>query len=145
MRLLLWIPILGLSACTSLTTTRPVQEMSDTAAALRAAREVQADSLAPELFRQARELYFRARREYKFKNFKEAQTLSRKARIFAERSEFEAVLNGGNRVSAAPDPLAEPAIKSAPPPAPIDAGYEKPRGKYAEELDTKAPPPPAPK
>lgn len=139
-KLLFWIPIISLSACASLTTTRPVQQMSDTAAALRAAREVQADSLAPELFRQARELYFKARREYKFKNFKEAETLARKARIFAERSEFEAVLNGGNRVSAAPDPLAEPAMRSVPPPAPIDAGYEKPRGKYVEELETKASP-----
>jgi hypothetical protein len=115
--------------------------MSDTSSALRAAREVQADSLAPELFRQARELYFKARQEYKFKNFKEAETLARKARIFAERSEFEAILNGGNRVSSAPDPLAEPTSKDPQTPTPIDAGYEKPRGKYVEELETKASPP----
>ena len=54
--------------------------MSDTAIALRAAREVNAESLAPEVYRQATEWFFRARTEYKFKNYQEAADYSEKAR-----------------------------------------------------------------
>ncbi len=77
--------------------TRPVQEMSDTASAIRAAREVKADTLAPELYRLSKEWFQKARREYKLKNFKEALEYSEKAKDFAEKAEFEAVQNGGNR------------------------------------------------
>ena len=86
--------------------------MSDTYVALRAAREVQADSLAPELYRQASEWHLKARQEYRLKNFKFAKEYAEKARNYAEQAEFEAVRNGGNRESqAAPDPL-----EGAPPP-----------------------------
>ncbi len=89
--------------------SRPVQEMSDTAASLRAAREVQADTLAPELYRQANEWFFRAKNEYKFKNFKLADEYSAKARYFAEMAEFESLRSGGTRASTddsnIPDPM----------------------------------------
>ena len=87
--------------------------MSNTAAAIRAAREVQADTRAPELFRQSNEWFFKARQEYKLKNFKEARIYASKARRFAEEAEYEELNSGANRVSAPPDPLgnvgAEPA------------------------------------
>lgn len=100
--------------------TRPVQEMSDTAAALRAAREVQADSLAPELYRQAFEWFSRAKREYKFKNFSLAREYASKSRTLAERAEFEAIRGGGTRQEGGggPDPFAGDIPPPPPPPPP---------------------------
>lgn len=80
----------AVSGC-SILATRPVQEMSDTAAAIKAAREVQADTLTPELFRQANESYQLARREYKFKNFDLARQYAAQARAYAEQAEFDAI------------------------------------------------------
>lgn len=119
-------------------TIRPVQEMSDTAAAIRAAREVQADTLAPELYRQANEWFFKAKHEYKFKNFDLAETYSSKARVFAEDAEFEAIRNGGNRTGdvATSDPLSAgltgPAEKAAPAPVSTPYAYPTPTGTPAE-------------
>ena len=80
--------------------------MSDTAAAIRAAREVQADTLAPELFRQANEWFFKAKNEYKFKNFEMADDYAQKARRYAEQAEFTSIQSGGSRSDqTAPDPL----------------------------------------
>src|SRR5271170_5746966 len=93
---LILILVLSSISC-SVFATRPVQDMSDTEAALRAAKEVQADTLAPELYRQANEWFFKSKHEYKFKNFDLARTYSDKARLFAEDAEFEAIRNGGNR------------------------------------------------
>lgn len=86
----------AVSGC-SILVARPVQEMSDTAAAIKAAREVQADTLTPELFRQANEAYQLARREYKFKNFELARQYAAQARSFAEQAEFEAIRTGASR------------------------------------------------
>lgn len=100
--------------------TRPVQEMSDTAAAIRAAREVQADALAPELYRQSNEWFFKSKKEYKLKNFKLARSHAEKARAFAEQAEFEAIRNGGNRTETnIPDPLAAGPAGAPPPPPPV--------------------------
>jgi hypothetical protein len=121
----------------SLMTTRPVQEMSDTAAAIRAAREVQADTLAPELFRQSIEWFNKAKREYKFKNFDLAKSYSDKARLYAEDSEFEAIRNGGNRSDTQmADPMASglniPPPPSAPASAPSPYAYPTPQGIPAD-------------
>src|SRR3569832_2271458 len=103
----------------ALAVSRPVQEMSYTAAAIRAAKEVQADTLAPELYRQSSEWFFRAKHEYKIKNFRLAKEYSLKARGLAEQAEFEALRNGGIRsdqsAGNASDPLAKDPI-----PAPAD-------------------------
>ncbi len=100
------------SSC-SLFYARPVQNMSDTSAAIKAAREVQADTLAPELFRQSNEWFFRAKREYRSKNFQLADEYAHKARFFAEQAEYEAMRNGAKRVEyTAPDPLSNQAIVS---------------------------------
>src|SRR4051812_15013227 len=97
--LALVLPLLALSlaagAGCSIFHSRPVQEMSDTQAAMRAAKEVQADTLAPEIYRQASDWWQRAKREYKLKNFAMAHEYADKARAFAEQAEFEAVRGGG--------------------------------------------------
>jgi hypothetical protein len=116
---------IGASAC-SLFATRPVQEMSDTSAAIKAAREVQADTLAPELYRQAQEWFFKAKREYKFKNFALAQEYADKSRKYAEQAEFHAIRNGASR--------ADTAAPEAPPPpsAPNAYPYPTPTGTPAD-------------
>lgn len=111
--------------------TRPVQDMSDTAAALRAAREVQADVLSPDLYRRANELFFEARREYKFKHFSRAEALAIRARRFAEQAEFDAIRGGASRseTDIAKDPFGD-----APPAPPMDEAApvpEKPEEPYA--------------
>jgi hypothetical protein len=109
----------SLAAC-SLLATRPTQEMSNTAAALKAAKEVSADTIAPELYRQAGEWYFRAKNEFRYKNFKEAREYANKARAYAEQAEFEAIRNGAQRTETTVDPITnEPKI--APPPEPVPA------------------------
>lgn len=86
----------SLASC-SLFKTRPTQEMSDTNAAIKAAKEVQADVLAPDLYRQANDWWRRARKEYRFKNFQLAEDYAKKARHLAEQAEFEVIKNGGQR------------------------------------------------
>lgn len=116
----------------SLFATRPVQQMSDASAALRAAREVQADTLAAGLFREANEVFLRARREYHFRNYSEAETFADEARQLAERAEFEAVKSGGVRAEAGPPP--GPAETPIPEPYP----YPQPTGTPAEEYEQRA-------
>jgi Domain of unknown function (DUF4398) len=128
------LSVFWMSSSCSVFATRPTQDMSDTTAAIRAAKEVQADTLAPELYRQATEWFFRARKEYNFKNFQLAQEYATKARHFAENAEFEAIRNGGNRSDNAPpdqatqvqNPTAEPSPYAYPSPegTPADV-YEK--------------------
>lgn len=107
-----------------------MQEMSDTIAALRAAKEVQADVLAPEIFREAREAFFKGKREYRLKNFALAKQLIDRSRTLAERAEFEALKSGATRSAAPPDPMAE----SQPPPAskPPEDEYQQKQGTYFE-------------
>ena len=90
----------------SLLATRPVQEMSLTSAALRAAHEVQADTLSPEYFRQASDWFEQAKSEYRFKNFHLAKKYADQARIFAEKAELHSLMKGGVRAEESmPDPL----------------------------------------
>lgn len=102
----------------SIFATRPVQEMSYGLAAIKAAKEVQADTYAPELFRLANEWFFRAKNEYKFKNFKLAKEYADKARHFAEQAEFESVRGGAVR--------SEGADAMTPPPVPAQGEEHRP-------------------
>lgn len=113
------------SGC-SLFHERPIQLMSDTAAALRAAKEVSADSLAPEKFRLANESFFRAQNEYRLKNFAIAEKYAKRARRLAEESEFDALRQGSNRTSLLP-----PDEPVGPPPP---STYEEPSGQLATEM-----------
>ena len=108
----------------SLTVTRPIQEMSDTAAALRAAKEVSADTLAPDLFRGASEAYIKGRNEYRLKNFVVAKDLLAKAKRLAEQAEVEALVNGAKRQSAVN-------LEDAPTIVPQPYDYPSPRGTPA--------------
>ena len=108
-----------LSAC-SVTAVRPAQEMSNMEVSIRAAKEVNADVLAPELYRLANEIGQRARHEYRYKNFEDAKKLADRARVFAERAEFESIRNGGKREALPQDPLAEPSYSPMPIGTPID-------------------------
>lgn len=92
--------------------------MSDTAAALRAAREVQADTLAPELYRQASALFFKAKQEYKIKNFLQAKELALQAQKLAEEAEFEALRSGGLRQSESGSGFETEIRNPTPPPPP---------------------------
>jgi hypothetical protein len=129
--------VLSSGSC-SVFATRPIQDMSDTEAALRAAKEVQADTLAPELYRQANEWWFHARKEYRFKNFALAQEDAIKARRFAEQAEFEALRNGGNRTDVAPVdqaiqiPSSQPTGASTPDPTNTPYAYPSPEGTPAD-------------
>lgn len=109
--------------------TRPVQLMSDTASALRAAKEVQADTLSPDLFRQANEWFVKARNEYKFKNFALAEQYAKKAKRYAEDAEFDSIRGGGNRS----DSVAEQP-ETAPSPSPT-YDYPKPTGTPAVDYE----------
>ncbi len=93
--------------------------MSNTSAALKAAREVNADSLAPEKYRLATEAYFRAQNEYRMKNFQIAEDYARRAIKLAEESEFDALRQGSSRVSLLPPeiPVAPPAPSTITPPS----------------------------
>jgi hypothetical protein len=122
-----------MSSSCSVFATRPTQDMSDTTAAIRAAKEVQADTLAPELYRQATEWFFRARKEYNFKNFQLAQEYATKARHFAENAEFEAIRNGGNRSDSAPADQAAQVQNPTPTPSPY--AYPTPEGTPADVYD----------
>jgi len=99
--------------------------MSDTAAALKAAREVSADSLAPEKFRLANEAYLRAQNEYRLKNFEIAEKYAKRAKRLAEESEFDALRQGSSRASLLP-----PETPVGPPPP---STYEAPQGQLATE------------
>lgn len=89
--------ILFCGAGCTLTATRPVQQYSDTTAALKAAREAiasrgenNADTTAVDLLREATETFNKAKRAYRQKNFDEAQRHLSKARRLAEQAELDA-------------------------------------------------------
>jgi hypothetical protein len=123
----------------SLLAVRPVQEMSDTTAAIKAAREVQADTLAPELFRKANETFIQAKREYKYKNFALALEYAEKARAYAEEAEFEALRGGASR-----EAINETPEVSSPSPSPTPYPYEQPQGVPFENLEKEKGKEPAP-
>jgi hypothetical protein len=76
--------------------------------ALRAAKEVEGDILAPDLYRAAYESAVQAKKEYRLKNFLKAKELADRARTLAEKAEFESIRNGAKREMTPADPLANP-------------------------------------
>ena len=146
--------LFALLACTacSITATRPTQEMSDTRAAILAAKEIKADTHTPELYQEALEWYYRARKEYRFKNFREAQNYAEKARALAETAEFEAMRNGNIREATAPDPLQDSSFvpsrenyDTSHTRGEDDSGFQEPdTKKFADEYNAQesSPPPP---
>lgn len=103
-----------LSIACSVTATRPSQEMSNMEVSLKAAKEVNADVLAPELYRTAQETGVVARREYRYKDFQAAKKHADEARSYAEQAEFESLRNGAKREALPTDPLAVPSYAPEP-------------------------------
>lgn len=143
----LLLMLAALPAC-SVVQTRPVQEMSDTQSALRAAKEVQADVLAAELYRQAADWFLLARNEYRQKNFSEAREFLEKSRRYAEQAEFEAVRGGAQRSDLSPPPPPEKTAEKYDYPEPTGtpaAAYEQSLRQQASEASAPdATPTPAP-
>lgn len=135
--------MVGQFSC-ALTTTRPVQEMTDTAAAIRAAKEVQAQELAPELYRQSKEWFLKARKHYRLKNFYEAKNFAEKARQLAEKAEFQSLVAGGNRAQEPPDPYSqfESSSETSSEETPSEGSAEATMEPPAENSDTNALPQP---
>lgn len=136
---LAFVSILGLGlvqgGC-SLTQTRPVQEMSNAEIAIHAAKELNADSLVPDTFRLASDHYFKAKKEYRLKNFEQAKQHALKATKLAEQAEFDAYRLGG----------ATPEVNSAlaaPEGASIDPekAFKEHESPPIEELPPSEPPP----
>lgn len=100
----------------SILQTRPIQEMADASAAIRAAKAAGADTKSPEAFRRAIDAFHSAKREYRLKNFAEARTLVERSRLYAEYAEFQAIKQGGTHTDVPPDlnPLAGSEIPGAP-------------------------------
>ncbi len=126
----------------SLMATRPVQEMSLTSAALKAAHEVHADTLSPDYFSQARDWFEQAKTEYRFKNFYLAKQYADKSRVLAEKAELNSLLKGGARTEEAiPDPLDSGFPRDPHPPISQSSSsrepyvYPSPTGTPAEDLE----------
>lgn len=115
----------ALNSSCSLFKTRPVQEMSDTAAAMKAAKDAQADVIAPVLYREANEWWQKAKAEYKYKNFEDAEAFAIKARKLAEQAEFEVLKNPSQRTESPVD-NGSATQASEPAPAPTDTPYPYP-------------------
>jgi hypothetical protein len=121
-----FVLFLASSGC-SVVARRPIQEMADAAAALKAAREVQADTNSTDYFRLSEEMFFKARQEYRLKNFARAKKHADQARELAEKAEFLSIRGGAVRSSLAasqneaPTPTASPgdATPPIPPTVPI--------------------------
>lgn len=140
LRCLLILGWVAFSGC-ALTATRPVQEMYNAEAAIKAAKDLHADSLVPELFRTASEYHFKAKREYRLKNFEVAKNFALRAMKLAEQAEFEAYRKGGATPEVANSVLAPEGanpdheaatgksdeIQEAP--TPVDSPVNEPQGK----------------
>lgn len=111
--LLFLLTILFATGC-AVFAVRPTQEITNMEVAIRAAKEVSADQLAPDLYRMAVENGIRARREFRLRNYKIAKELADSARVYAEKAEFESIKSGGKRESVPVDPLAEPTEQTSP-------------------------------
>lgn len=100
--------LLFLSQACSVLATRPEQEYSDATVAIRAAKEVKAETMAPGIYRKALEAFEIGKREYRIKNYQEAQKALVRARQYAEQAEFTAMKSGATRQDPPPPSQAEP-------------------------------------
>lgn len=82
--------ILTVSAC-GLATTRPKLEMRMAQSAFVAAKEANAQTLAPGLYRKAEYYYLKAKSAYKRKYFNKAQQYAILSQKFSEKAEYISV------------------------------------------------------
>lgn len=128
-----------ISGC-SVLSVKPSPDIANMEVAIRAAKEVSADVLAPELYRMALENGVRARREFRLKNFSVAREVADKARLYAEKAEYESIKNGGQREAIPTDPLADPSYQVEP----IEPGSGDNPAAAAEPKASAAPSPSTP-
>lgn len=83
------ITLVLVGAC-GLTTTRPKLEMSLAQEAFIAARDREAQTHAPSLYRKAEEYYLKAKSAYRRKYFNQAKQYAILSREYSERAEFAA-------------------------------------------------------
>ncbi|MBP9674666.1 MAG: hypothetical protein KBD63_06180 [Bacteriovoracaceae bacterium] len=81
--------LLFLLSC-GLTETRPTLEMSLAAEAFLAAKDADADTHSPNLFRQAEVYYLKAKSAYRRKYFAKAKEYAIRSQEFSEKAEFTA-------------------------------------------------------
>jgi hypothetical protein len=86
----LFLILTTLTAC-SLATTRPKMEMSMAQTAFIAARNANAQTLAPGLYRKAEFYYLRAKSSYRRKYFNKAKQYAILSKEYSEKAEFVAV------------------------------------------------------
>lgn len=82
--------LLAFQGC-GLTTARPKLELSMATAALLAAKDAKANTLAPNLYRKAEVYLLKARSSYKRKYFNKAKQFALLSKQFSEKAEFVAV------------------------------------------------------
>lgn len=82
--------LITLGAC-GLATTRPKYEMAMAQTAFLAARDANAQTLAPGFFRKAEFYYLKAKSSYKRKNFNKAQQYATLSQKFSEKAEAVAI------------------------------------------------------
>ena len=133
---------LGLGLVTvgcSLAVTRPIQEMANAEVAIKAAKDLNADSLVPEIYRSANESFYKAKRDFRLKDFDNARKGALKATRLAEQAEFEAYRMGGatpeagNRNSQEGSfPDAEDAFREGTTPAPTPKPESSPESSNDE-------------
>ncbi|MEC7276920.1 MAG: DUF4398 domain-containing protein [Bdellovibrionota bacterium] len=85
-RILISTALVLLTAC-GLATTRPKMEMRMAQAAFLAAKEAEAQTLTPGLYRKAEYYYLKAKSSYKRKYFNKAKQYAILSKKFAERAE----------------------------------------------------------
>lgn len=88
--IIFFLSITLLGAC-GLTATRPKLEMTLAQEAFIAARDADALTHAPALYRQAEEYYLRAKSAYRRKYFNQAKQYAEASRSYSERAEFTAM------------------------------------------------------
>lgn len=79
-----------LTGC-GLVATRPKAEMAMAQAAFLAAKQVEADSKAPNLYRKAEIYYLKAKSSYRRKYFNKAKQYAELSKKFSEEAEYKAV------------------------------------------------------
>lgn len=84
---LLFFILFSLTAC-GLTTTRPKLEMRMAQSAFMAAKEANAQTMAPGLYRKAEYYYLKAKSSYKRKYFNKAKQYAILSKKYAEKAEY---------------------------------------------------------
>lgn len=101
---------------------RPVEDLAIADVALRAAQKSKADSLAPDLYRKAENLFLRAKKDYAEGYYDSARKFANESRMLAEQAEFKSIQKQTQLKERAPDEVTSGGVESAPIPTPYPGG-----------------------